>query len=42
LFIIGISKVDASIIGKKYEQNAIVYGEINNPPELLILNEELN
>ena len=41
LFIIGISKDDASIIGKKYEQNAIVCGEINNPPELLILNEEL-
>ena len=41
LFIIGISKDDASIIGKKYEQNAIVCGEINNPPELLILTEEL-
>lgn len=42
LFIIGISKVDASKVGKKFEQNAIVYGGINNPPELLILNEELN
>ena len=42
LFIIGISKDDASEIGKKFEQNAIVYGVVNNPPELLILNEELN
>jgi hypothetical protein len=42
LFIIGISKGDASKIGKEFEQNAIVYGEVNNPPELLILNEELN
>jgi hypothetical protein len=41
LFIIGISKVDASKVGKKFEQNAIVYGNINNSPELLILNEEL-
>jgi hypothetical protein len=38
LFIIGISKYEASIIGKKFEQNAIVYGEINSEPELLILN----
>ena len=42
LFIIGISKDDASKIGKKFEQNAIVFGELNNPSELLILNEELN
>ncbi len=42
LFIIGISKEEASLIGKKFEQNAIVYGELNNSPELLILNEELN
>ena len=41
LFIIGISKVEASKIGKKFEQNAIVYGELNNSPELIILNEEL-
>jgi len=41
LFIIGISKVEASIIGKKFEQNAIVYGELNNSPELIVLNEEL-
>ncbi len=42
LFIIGISKVEASKIGKKFEQNAIVYGELNNSAELIILNEELN
>lgn len=42
LFIIGISKDDALKIGKKFEQNAIVYGKFNNSPELLILNEELN
>ena len=41
LFIIGISKVEASKIGKKFEQNAIVYGELNNSPELIILNEDL-
>ena len=41
LFIIGISKVEASKIGKKFEQNAIVYGELNNSPELIILNEYL-
>lgn len=38
---IGISMEDASVLGKKFEQNAIVYGEINNTPRLLILNEEL-
>lgn len=42
LFIIGISKDGASKIGKKFEQNAIVYGEFNNSPELIILNEDLN
>lgn len=41
LFIIGISEGDASKIGKKFEQNAIVYGELNNTPDLMILNEEL-
>ena len=41
LFIIGIMKVEASKIGKKFEQNAIVYGELNNSPELIILNEDL-
>lgn len=42
LFIMGISKEEAALIGKRFEQNAIVYGELNNPSELLILNEELN
>ena len=41
LFIIGISKVEASKIGKKFEQNAIVFGELDNLPELIVLNEEL-
>ena len=42
LFIIGISKDDALKIGKEFEQNAIVYGLINETPQLLILNQELN
>jgi hypothetical protein len=42
LLIIGISKDDASKIGKEFEQNAIVYGLINETPQLLILNQELN
>jgi hypothetical protein len=42
LFIIGISKDEASEIGKKFEQNAIVYGKIDFVPELLILNIDLN
>jgi hypothetical protein len=42
LFIIGISKDDASKIGMKFEQNAIVYGKIDFAPELLILNIDLN
>jgi hypothetical protein len=41
LFIIGISKKDAIIIGNKYEQNAIVYGQTNQAPQLLILNQDL-
>jgi hypothetical protein len=41
LLIIGISKDDASKIGKKFEQNAIVYGEFNSSSELLILNMTL-
>jgi hypothetical protein len=41
LFIIGISKVEASKIGKKFEQNAIVFGELNSLPELIVLNKEL-
>ena len=38
LFILGISKEEASLIGKKFEQNAIVYGKTNSEPELIILN----
>jgi hypothetical protein len=38
LLIIGITKDEASKIGKKFEQNAIVYGEFNSKSELLILN----
>jgi hypothetical protein len=37
LLVIGISKSEAILIGKKFEQNAIVYGKIDNTPELLIL-----
>jgi hypothetical protein len=39
LLIIGISKDDASILGNKFEQNAIVNGKTNSEPELLILND---
>lgn len=41
LFVIGITEDDASKIGIKFEQNAIVYGQINDAPRLLILNQEL-
>ncbi len=37
LLVIGVSKAEAILIGKKFEQNAIVYGEIYSTPELLIL-----
>lgn len=37
LFVMGINRADAIEIGKKYSQNAILYGEIGNPPELLWL-----
>ena len=39
LFIIGITRAEASKIGKKFEQNAIVCGVINSNPELIILNK---
>lgn len=39
LFIIGITKADAILVGEKFEQNAIVCGEINSTPELIILNK---
>ena len=38
-FVGGISKEEAILLGKKYEQNAIVYGEINSPAELILLVE---
>lgn len=41
LFVIGITEDDASKIGIKFEQNAIVYGQINNAPRLLILNQHV-
>lgn len=41
LLIIGISKEEASILGNKFEQNAIVYGKLNDTTDLLVLNEEL-
>ena len=37
LLVIGISKAEAILIGKKFEQNAIVYGKFGSTPELLIL-----
>ena len=42
LFIIGITRDEASKIGKKFEQNAIVCGALNNLPELLITNDKLD
>jgi hypothetical protein len=36
-FVANISKEQAIFLGKKYEQNAIVYGEINSPTKLLLL-----
>ena len=41
LLILGISKEEAIVLGKRFEQNALVYGKINTVPELLILNESL-
>ena len=37
--ILGITKEKAIEIGNEYEQNAIVYGVLNQLPELLVLNE---
>ncbi len=37
LLVIGVSKAEAILIGKKFEQNAIVYGKVDSTPELLIL-----
>ncbi len=38
-FVAGITKEEAIDLGKKYKQNAIVYGEINSPAELILLVE---
>ena len=35
LFVIGLNRGDAMHMGQKYSQNALLYGEIGNPPELL-------
>ena len=37
LLILGISKEEAIVLGKGFEQNAIVYGKVDFTPELLIL-----
>lgn len=36
-FVANISKKQANFLGKKYEQNAIVYGEVEKIAELIIL-----
>ncbi len=36
-FVANISKEQANFLGKKYEQNAIVYGEVKKMSELIIL-----
>ena len=35
--ILGISRADAVVLGKTYQQNAILFGEISKPAELLDL-----
>lgn len=35
LFIVGLNRVDAVYMGQKFSQNALLYGERGNPPELL-------
>ena len=37
ILIIGITKEDAKSLGTKFQQNAIVYGELHQPAELLLL-----
>lgn len=37
LLILGISKEEAIILGKHFEQNAIVYGSLHSVPVLLVL-----
>ncbi|GDX53493.1 hypothetical protein LBMAG27_25400 [Bacteroidota bacterium] len=38
ILIVGIPKNEAISSGREFEQNAIVYGKINEVPELIILN----
>ena len=35
LFVVGLNRADALSIGQKFSQNAILYGQIGNSPELL-------
>lgn len=35
LIVVRLNRADAIYIGQKFAQNAILYGEIGNPPELL-------
>ena len=34
LLIVGIDLIQAIVVGRNFEQNAIVYGELGKPPEL--------
>ena len=38
LMVIGIERQQAIAIGQKYQQNAVVFGELGQPPELLWIN----
>ena len=40
LLIFGLNRPQAIAIGRKFQQNAIVYGELNQPAELLWVNSE--
>lgn len=37
VLVVGISRADAEIAGRVFEQNAIVFAEIGKPPELVLL-----
>ncbi|NJK54691.1 MAG: DUF3293 domain-containing protein [Pleurocapsa sp. SU_5_0] len=34
LLLLGIDRIEAIAVGRKFEQNALVYGELNQPAEL--------
>ncbi|MFA5669868.1 MAG: DUF3293 domain-containing protein [Balneolaceae bacterium] len=38
--ILGISLIDAKSLGKHFEQNAIIFGELNKPARLIMLNDK--